>query len=176
MARLSSIALLFLFLFNLTGGISLLLIQRHKRHEAVEAMIASDAYGHRLTRLHISAEHRDQINWVEEEKEFRYQGEMYDLVRAEHLADGSIVYHCIPDHAETHLYSEIESNLAGTPIGHHNDRLIVLQIFKFLSSFLDETPQVKSIDLCIAQKVNVFYLDSFPEVTLSLLSPPPEQV
>lgn len=174
MARLSSISLLLLFLINMIGGISFLLVQRHKRHEAVEYMIASEAYGHRLTQLHISANQKNQVNWVEADKEFRYLGEMYDLIRTEKLADSSIIYHCIPDHAETLLYSEIESNLAETPMGHHSDRLIVLQLFKFLSTFLDESSQGNSIDLCTAQKVNVLYLGSFSEVNLLLPCQPPE--
>jgi hypothetical protein len=174
MARLSSISLLFLFLINLIGGISLLLIQRHKRHETVEIMIASEAYRYRLTQLHISSGHRHEINWVEVNKEFRYQGDMYDLVRSDTLADGSIVYHCIADHEETNLYSEIESNLAGTPMGHHSDRLIVLQLFKFLSTFLDQTSQTRLNHLCATQKINVFYLGSFPQVNLPIPAQPPE--
>ncbi len=174
MARLSSISLLFLFLFNLIGGISLLLIQRHKRHEAVEAMIASEAYGHRLTQLHITSDHKDDIKWVESDKEFRYQGEMYDVVRTETLADGSMIYHCIPDHAETHLYKEIESNLAGSPIGHHSDRLIVLQLFKFLSNFLDEASGTRSTGLYSIQKASKYYFVSFPEVSLTLPAQPPD--
>ena len=175
MARLSSISLLFLFLFNLIGGISLLLIQRHKRHEAVEAMIASEAYVHRLTQLHITADQNHEIHWVEADKEFRYRGEMYDVVRTETLSDGSIIFHCIPDHVETHLYGEIESNLAGTPIGHHSDRQIVLQFFKFLTSFLDEASEVLAGGQYSVRKANVCYLDYFPETSLSLPFQPPEQ-
>lgn len=175
MARLSSISLLFLFLFNLIGGISLLLIQRHKRHEVVEAMIASETYAHRLTQLHITADLKNEINWVEHEREFRYKGEMYDVVRAETLSDGSMIYHCIPDHVETHLYGEIESSLAGTPIGHHSDRQIVLQFFKFLTSLLDDASEVWSGEQYSAHKVNVCYLVSFPETSLTLPFQPPEQ-
>lgn len=176
MTRLSSITLLLLFLLNLIGGTSLLLIQRFKRHEAVESMISSEAYRHHLTRLHIAVDQQDEIKWVEADKEFRYQGEMYDLVRTEIYADGSITYYVIPDHAETHLYSEIESNLDGMPLSHHGDRMIVLQLFKCLASFQDEMPQDKTINLYTAQKINSFYLVSFPDVNLSLPSKPPEQV
>jgi len=137
-------------------------------------MIASDTYGHHLTQLHITAGQKEEIKWVEADKEFRYRGDMYDIVRTETLADGNMIYHCIADHAETHLYNEIESNLAGTPIGHHSDRLIVLQLFKFLSSFLDEASAIHSIELCSVQKVKMFYLVYFPEVSLSLPSQPPE--
>jgi hypothetical protein len=137
-------------------------------------MIASEAYGHRLTKLHITSNHRHEINWVEVNKEFRYHGDMYDLVRIDSLSDGSMVYHCIADHEEANLYSEIESNLAGTPMGHHSDRLIVLQLFKFLSTFMDQTSQIRLNDLCATQKINVFYPDSFPEVNLPFPLQPPE--
>ena len=174
MARLSSISLLFLFLFNLIGGISLLLIQRHKRHEAVEAIIASEAYSHRLTQLNITPGQNNEIHWVEVDKEFRYRGEMYDVIRTELLSDGRMIFHCIPDHVETHLYSEIENNLAGTPIGHHGDRLIILQFFKFFSNFLDEASNARSTGLYSFQKANKHYNVSFSDVSLSLPTQPPE--
>jgi hypothetical protein len=175
MARLTSISLLFLFLVNLVGTISLLLIQRHKRHEFIESVIASEAYGHHLTKLHITIDRQQEINWVEEDKEFRYHGEMYDVVRTETLDDGSTMYHCIADHAETHLYSQIESNLGGTPIGHHNDQMIVIQFFKFLNVYLQKDATFNKFELYTHQKVNATYMASLSEVTLYLPSEPPEQ-
>ena len=176
MARLSSISLLFLFLFNLIGGISLLLIQRHKRHEAVEAIIASEAYNHRLTQLHITAALENEINWVEPDREFRYKGEMYDVVRTQPLDDGSTIYHCIADKEETHLYSQIEKQLNGTPVGQHNDAGIVIAFFKFLDNYLDPDLKARTIEVYTHQKRSDTYLSSRYEVDLPLVCDPPDVV
>ena len=99
---------------------------------------------------------------------------MYDVVRTETTPDGGKIFHCIADHEETKLYSEIESNLGNTPIGHHNDRVIVLQMFKFFSGFLDTSSHTHDSDLSTVQKCNGHYISTQLEVTLSLPSEPPE--
>lgn len=176
MARLSSISLLFLFLFNLIGGISLLLIQRHKRHEAVEAIIASEAYSHRLTQLHITADLKNEINWVEPGREFRYKGEMYDVVRTAPQDDGSIIYHCIADKEETHLYSQIEEQLDGTPIGQHNEMSIVIAFFKCFYNYLDTRIKSNTIEQYVHLKIRDAYVSSRYDISLPLLSEPPDMV
>jgi hypothetical protein len=176
MVRLYSISLLFLFLMNVIGGISFLLIQQYQRHEYVESMIKSKSYGHRLTQIHVAADELTEIIWVERNHEFRYKGDMYDVVRSEATPDSGKIYHCIADHEETKLYSEIESNLGNAPIGHHNDRRMVLQMFKFFSGFLDTPSLTNESRLYSIQKCNSLYISSSPEVTLSLRTQPPELV
>lgn len=176
MARLSSISLLFLFLFNLLGGISLLLIQRNKRHEAVEAMIASEAFGHRLTHLHITAELQNEINWVEPEREFRYKGEMYDVVKMTPQEDGSIIYQCIEDKEETHLYSQMVKQLDGTPIGQDNDMGIVIAFFKFLDNYFDTALKPNTVDHYVHLKIGDAYVTSNDDIALPLPSEPPEMI
>ncbi len=39
--------------------------------------------------------------------EFRYKGIWYDVVKMEKRPDGSIIYHCIADQADTNLFSEM---------------------------------------------------------------------
>jgi len=39
-------------------------------------------------------------------KEFRYQGRMYDIVRAETLTD-TMLYYCVEDHAENAAYAQL---------------------------------------------------------------------
>ena len=174
MPRLYSISLLFLFLVNVIGGISFLLIQRHQRHEYVESMIKSESYGHRLTQIHVSADKLAEITWVERNREFRYKGDMYDVVRTETTPDGGKIFHCIADHEETRLYSEIERNLGNTPIGHHSDRVIVLQMFKFFSGFIDTSYHTHDSNLYTVRKFNGHYISTQLEVTLSLPTEPPE--
>jgi hypothetical protein len=175
MSRISSISLLTLFLLNVIGGMSLLLIQRYRRHEVVESIIESEACGHYMTRLHLTCEELEELKWVEDGKEFRYKGSMYDLVRLDTQADGSLLLHCLHDHVETKLYAQIENSLGGSPLGHRTDQLIVIQIFKFLSHYLNTGPQWTTPDWAKAPKAFATYHGSFSEESVFLPSQPPDR-
>ncbi|MFN7118624.1 MAG: hypothetical protein ACK4TA_17635 [Saprospiraceae bacterium] len=48
--------------------------------------------------------------WVEAGREFRYQGQMYDIVRQEKVND-STFYYCVHDIRESQLYANVEKQL-----------------------------------------------------------------
>ena len=171
MARFFSISLLLLFLGNVIGGISLLLIQRHQRHEYIESQIKSASYNHALTQIELAANQLNEIKWVEHEHEFRYKGEMYDVVRIETTSTGGKIFHCIADQVETELYAQIERNLGNSQ---QQDQMIVLQMFKFVSEFLFPVKQLQNIDVCSRHKCDTIYLRSILKATLSLPAQPPD--
>jgi len=174
MARFFSISLLLLFLGNVIGGISLLLIQRHQRHEYIESQIKSASYNHALTQIELAANQLNEIKWVEHDREFRYEGEMYDVVRIETTSTGGKIFHCIADQVETELYAQIEHNLGNGTAGPQQDQMIVLQMFKFVSEFLFPCEHKQIIDVCTIQKCNTIYISSILKVTLSLPAQPPD--
>ncbi len=174
MARLYSISLLLLFLGNVIGGISFLLIQRYQRHEYIESQIKSGAFNQSLTQIQLEADQLNEIHWVEDDREFRYEGEMYDVVRIETTQNGGKIFHCFADHVETELYAEIERNLGSESNGQQDDQMIVLQMFKFVSEFLFPGEYKQGIDVCTLQKCNSIYLGSILNVTLSLPVQPPD--
>ena len=173
-SRFYALSLLFLFLINVLGGISFLLIQQHQRHEYVESMIKSESYGHRLTQIHIAANESTNIKWVEKNREFRYKGDMYDVVWSELTANGGTIFHCIADHEETKLYAEIERTLCNDPIGQHNDLVVVLQLFKFFSDFLNTALPMNDGMLITIQKCKTIYIGSLLQVTITFPAEPPE--
>jgi hypothetical protein len=175
MVRLYSISLLFIFLTNITGGIALLMTQRYKRHEYVETMIRSETYRQHLTQIHIPKNEFGKIHWVEKGREFRYHGELYDIVRTEQSPDGSQLFHCILDHVESQLYSQLENNLGSSPFGPNSDQKIVIQLFNLFSHFLPPSVAESIQDFCKMSKGEFVYLNSFSSITLYLPSEPPER-
>ncbi len=173
-SRFYALSLLFLFLINVLGGISFLLIQQHQRHEYVESMIKSESYGHRLTQIHIAANESANIKWVEKNREFRYKGDMYDVVWSELTGNGGTIFHCIADHEETKLYAEIERTLCNDPIGQNTDLVVVLQIFKIFSDFLNTPMPMDDGMLTTIQKCKTIYIGSLLEVTITFPAEPPE--
>jgi hypothetical protein len=82
------------------------------RHE-VKAKLATDKHAGPLVKLTFArGDVRDLLAW-EHSREFRYQGEMYDVARTEEATD-SISYWCHHDVKETSIRREISKWLART--------------------------------------------------------------
>lgn len=174
MIRFYAISLLILFVLNVLGGISFLLIQQYHRHEYVESMIKSGSFDHPLTQIHLSADELEEIIWVKPNFEFRYKGNMFDVIRRELTSDGGTIFHCIADHEETKLYAKIEKTLGKIPVGQHNDQMIMLELFKFFSGFFMPIFTETENNICSALKCNSLYTLYSIEVNLPLPTEPPD--
>lgn len=75
-----------------------------------------------------------EFKWTKS-NEFRYKGEMYDIVREE-IAGDSIIYHCIHDVKESGLFNRWES---------------------YLDDYLAKNPNKKSELLTTLQTFNQYY-------------------
>lgn len=85
--------------------------QRHMIREGVEARLRQGADAAELTVLAFTKSGAKQLLRWEHEREFEYQGEMYDVVRTQSMGD-SLFYTCIHDHAESALNRQIDQWLA----------------------------------------------------------------
>jgi len=173
MQRLYAISLLSLFLLNVIGGITLLRLHRNRRHEYVEELLHHELADQFLTQVIIKQTALKDIEWEKPDREFRHKGEMYDVVRTSILPNGDRIFHCIQDHQETRLVKQIERNLGFPTSGHHGDRDVVINIFKFLFQALIPTSKAGDGQLAI-QKCKTPYSFSFEQVTLSSPGQPPD--
>ncbi len=119
MALRKSIFLLFVLAIPFAGAFGwftgrLVLV----RHE-VAARLATDKHAGPLVKLTFAHdEARTMLEW-EHSREFRYQGEMYDVARTDEATD-SITYWCHHDVKETSLRREISKWIARTFGGRDN--------------------------------------------------------
>lgn len=85
--------------------------QKHQVKETVKAQLLAGMDASELTELKLSkADARTLLEW-EEEREFEYQGQMYDVVDTAIEGD-SIRYRCYRDHAESRLKREMRRLVA----------------------------------------------------------------
>lgn len=76
----------------------------------------------------------DDFRWIKA-KEFRYKGEMYDVVRFE-INNKSASYHCIHDFKESRLFANLD---------------------QYLSDYLNKNPEKKNQALRILDSISLFY-------------------
>jgi hypothetical protein len=85
--------------------------QKHAIREAVEQQIYQGMPAAELTVLAFAKNEARQLLEWEHEREFKYRGEMYDLVQTQTHGD-SIFYTCYHDRAETALNRQLDRYIA----------------------------------------------------------------
>lgn len=85
--------------------------QKHQVKEAVKAQLLAGMDASELTELKFSRADAGVLLEWEEEREFEYRGQMYDVVDVA-VEDDSIRYLCYRDHAESRLKQELKRLLA----------------------------------------------------------------
>lgn len=79
-------------------------------HQAIENRIAASDFEKGLVTIKIATKNiPDNFTWVEAH-EFRYKGEMYDIVKQE-VRNDTTYYTCIHDVRETALYANMEQQI-----------------------------------------------------------------
>ena len=102
MRKSFSIALSFIFLFNIGGYYLCYRLMQFGIREGIEQQIKNGLKADELSLVVVPISNESEICWVEQDKEFRYQGEMYDVVKTE-IQGRSRYYYCINDHKEKQL-------------------------------------------------------------------------
>ncbi len=167
MKALISYLLLFVFLFNILGYIIVFKITEIEVKRELKSKIKSSE----LHLISFSKNDFDQINWIEEGKEFILNNNMYDIVKKE-TSDKMVLLYCIDDKQETQLFSNLEE---------HINKHIANQQSKNKNKSVDDHQKIiNSLDLSLKQrfgdKLNhlFIYKTLYTEFTLSSNTPPPD--
>lgn len=105
MRKILSILLVFSLCFGIVGAYTVFrILQSHARQEIKELIKQgiSDNQLHKIVFLD-----NEKPDWVEKGKEFRYRGQMYDIVKQKY-AEGKVVYYCVNDKEETQLFVNLD--------------------------------------------------------------------
>lgn len=96
-------------IFTFNSVISVIVIQflQFRQKEDMEVQVKSAIPENRLHQILITNGEEDKIEWFEKNKEFQYEGIMYDIVRQENQGS-SIKYYCLTDIEETQLIETLE--------------------------------------------------------------------
>jgi hypothetical protein len=118
--KLLLLALLLLFLFKIVGYFSVVKINQYFIYKQIERQIANLMPNQFLHKITISTENpssTSQIRWEKTNKDFWYNGTLYDIVRIVKKSK-SITYYCIEDKKETNLLLSFEKNSKQTDTQH----------------------------------------------------------
>jgi hypothetical protein len=165
---------LFIFIFSLEGSYIIFKIQQYQIRKEIIHQIKQGVSENDLTSIVVTPETALQLNW-EDNKEFSYKGNMYDVVSVEIVDANTKIYHCISDVQETKLIALYNKRLRKNE-KNKNNRTNPVKLFQFLLK-INELPQKDELAfLQISKKNNFSYNNDYTSLSLETSSPPPKQV
>ena len=101
-----SITLLSIFLLKIGGYYTYLNFERQEIREEMEQKMLNTIPKSSLTCIVANPENLTKIEWERADKEFSFEGNLYDIVSIE-VVSGVTHYYCLNDQAETQLENKI---------------------------------------------------------------------
>lgn len=157
------------------GFYAILSFEREEIREKVERKILNSLDKSELICIVADDKNLPKIEWERPEKEFSFEGNLYDVVYSENIS-GIIYYYCLSDEDETLLEAKIDKLLENqtdkSPFGNQSKSIISFisqplighqnPIFYF-NHFIDKNPSISS-------NLAIFYLSDYA----SKLKQPPQ--
>jgi len=172
MRRLTAILFLGIFILQAFGYFFTYRVIKWHIHKEVTSQISLGQYhSSALTRISLTQEQLRLLEW-EEENEFRYQEEWYDVIESKRSGDSTIFF-CIKDDKDTQLVSNVESLLQDI------DKESSKGNFRYTLKKLSDTyySEIHSTLIFILPEQSIFSIQPAPSVVqtfTSQLSPPPK--
>jgi hypothetical protein len=176
MLRLSALILLVVMLVNTAWYYPVTHYQRGQIRREMKRRLKSAVPDSQLHLITVRSAKDPSIKWTRENKEFRYRGMMYDIVRYE-INDSSIIYHCINDMEETILFAQLEQKVQQR-MDHQEDggqAMLVKKMVKSMSTTVCLLPSYQSILAPVyALHHQTGYIDHLTAPAREILTPPPQ--
>ncbi len=166
MKKYTSLILLFIFMF-VSGGYQIYFkylqydIKQEIKHEIRKGLSEQE-----LTLIVISSKNENEIHWIKKDKEFRYKGLMYDVVKTK-INDNKKYYYCINDIKEKNLIANYTRHNK-----RRNKALLRLRKVlsdKYLPENLSDNLKIYKADIYFAE-----YRQNYNSIYLETLPPPPK--
>ena len=164
MKKLISVGILCIFLYNIGGYYLWFSILQTNIQNEIEEEIEAGSKNEDLALIIVPADNDQGICWIKPNKEFRYKGEMYDVVKIKNLP-GKRYYYCLNDKKEKQLIAGFDKT--------HNTKKESEKRFKQNFSFYFEQftipKKVYPIELTFSNIGNLYTSN-----IISTLFPPPK--
>ncbi|MCD6201579.1 MAG: hypothetical protein J7K46_07215 [Bacteroidales bacterium] len=108
MKKLVSCTVLILFLFMNGGYYLYFMIRQFNLRQEIKRESQEYIDKEDLSLIVVPVKEEGKLNWIRKNMEFRYHGEMYDVVRSE-IHGGKKYFYCIKDIQEQHLITKLNS-------------------------------------------------------------------
>jgi len=136
MKRALTISLLLFFLAESVGFIIFLLVDWHEVRKEMRQFLNSDEFEKSAITLTLNNEELAKIKWIEKDREFIYQGKMYDVGSISTLTPNLTNIVCIQDHREADLFKKMKLMVDQDQSAPNQQSTFILNVFKFLSGLV----------------------------------------
>jgi hypothetical protein len=155
-----AILLLLLFSFDIIGYFFVFAIQNWAIRNSIKQQIKQEIPLKNLVLITVDEHKKSEIKW-KEDGEFRYHGEMYDVVRSKTRGDGTILYYCIADKAETQLFKQLEQYIGNRINNQENSskgKTYLIKLFTTIFSLKSNLFRIilLPLDIPLYDKINLY--------------------
>jgi hypothetical protein len=164
--RILSILLVIIVLINTVGVSVYFTTQQYFIKKEIKRKIKNAIPNNEL--IVITANEKD-LDW-EDEKEFRYHENMYDIVRKTENKDGSTTYYCIDDKDEKTLFANVGKIMDEQ---NENESTLLKNILKCVWT-ISSIKEQKSVGLLKENKNDLWYLNSYKNDFFRSINQPPQ--
>lgn len=175
MKRIISIIFLCLLVMKIGGYFAFLTVQQLIFREEAKEKILQHLPTNKLTKLSFSDQEFNAIDWEEVNKEFYYEGSLYDVVKIGFERKNHVIF-CLADENETEIYSALQQMSKA-----QNDEIPVKNTMVSFLNLLNLKYTIPSIlsfksNLIIKNKklLNENLVLHYLSIPLFLFLPPPE--
>ena len=173
--KVTALSILFILLVNMAGYFPVFKWEQMQIRREIKQQIKNSIPGTELCSITFAKKCLAEIDWERQGKEFRYNGQMYDVIRTENKAD-SVHYYCIKDTQETRLFAQLDEfvkkQMDTTTSSTHNPVRNLLKVFLslvYLPSNSNDSFQENSWT-----KNECSHSFCYSELYLDKVSPPPK--
>jgi len=167
MKKIISIVLVFVFFYSIMGFYLNFEIAQYRIKEEIKEKIINNLPEKELTLVKISSSDNNKITWMEDGKEFRYDGNMFDVVRIRTKSD-TTYYYCFSDEKESKLFVNLDKLVKEQT---DNSQSRTNQKKQDITYFFHET----FFTHCLTETPNLYfnYTSRYKSIDTKVLSPPP---
>jgi hypothetical protein len=178
--RLLFLSILCICLLKIAGYMSVFKVEQWLIHQKIEAVIEQFVDNEQLELISISTENQQKLKWERIDKEFWYEGKLYDIVRAE-TKDSVTHYYCIDDTEETQLVYQFIEEIKKQTDNTDNERTAFIDFFKKILKIYIPSPFNPQNTFVLSQKshkskVLTPYINHYASQFYNRIDPPPKQV
>ncbi len=164
--NISIILFLLLFVFLSSGYFVYFKILQINIKQDIKLNIRNGLKDEDLTLIIIPADNKDDIIWTKKNKEFRFNDNIYDIVRFE-VKNNKIFYYCINDIKERQLISSFSNIHQKNNILLRNLKRVIFN--KFISNISVFVKNLNKMDISFP-----IYSDNYKSLIIKILPPPPQ--
>lgn len=149
--------------------------QQYQVRQGIKQQLKQGVPENELTRITITGKNKHQPEW-ENDKEFRYEGVMYDVVKKEIPDNNTIIYYCITDKAETTLFADLDEEVKKSMHTKNNRNNALKNLYKILSDIYSPIQKHMWPLYQTNKAITCTYLSNYSFPVFDILSPPPQEI